>query len=331
MNLKYLFLFWGLIGLAFAPQATAQSAIAKPSFRLRIEKFERRPVTAQDVSEGHDSQIVVVLGYKGTAPTWWSDHSVYSSSMLWGDAKLFYQGDGKSRPVPVGKSFRDEVASWTPVWNPVTRQHEARYLFKLSDLSPSKERIVLRGKISVSDFSRSQIKSNSSRDSAISFSYGVRGSGQTIAPPQISHDPKVDVNRVEIEKLAAPQSAGISNYKRDIIVRLFVRDRNASAPFSQLEPAYPRLVDEKGQQIPLKYNWFPLVSMEESKPPQITTTFSFLLSAIPSTEPNIFMETTWSPHNDWPIYLHIPLRQNGRDLSGLLTSSQYKATPTKER
>ena len=328
MNPKHLVWLWAAIAVAWAAQAKAQTAVEAPPFRLKIERFERRPVTTEDVAQGYDTQIVVVLGYRGTAPVWWSDHSVYSSSLLWGVAKLFYRGDENLRPVPVGSSYRDEVAGWTPVWNPVTRQHEARYLFRLSGLPPSKENIVLRGTISVSDFSRSQVKGES-EESSVSFSYGVRSSGQIVAPPKVSHDPKVDVTRVEIEKLATPRSDDASSGKHDTIVRLFFRDRNASAPTDQLVPGYPKLVDEKGRQIPLKYRWFPVVGSGDSA--QAPVTFSFLLRAIPATEPNIFIDTTWSLHADWPLHLHIPLRRDGRDLSGQLAPSQYIAAPVKGR
>ena len=311
MNLRLLFWLW--VAIAGIAQFSAQTAIAAPSFRLKIERFERRPVTAEDIAQGYHSQIVVVLGGEGTAPAWWSEHSVYSSSLLWGVAKLVYQGKGTGRPVPIGPSYRDEVASWTPVWNPITRQHEARYLFKLSDLPSSKEEVVLRGTISLSDFSRSQIKSDSPENSSVSFSYGVRSSGQIIAPPQVSRDPKVDVTRIKIQKLAEPQFDGIGEYKHDTIVRIFYRDRNASAPTYQLLPGYPRLVDEKGGQIPQKFNWFPLVGTDDANSSQTAFHFSFLLRAIPMTQRYIFLETTWSPHQDWPLHFLIPLRRNGRD------------------
>ncbi len=324
MKLNYLVLQLSIFAIAPAFQAHAQP-VATPPFRLKIEKFERRSVTANDVAEGYETQLVAVLGGEGTPPDWWDDHSFYSSSLIWGTSKLFYQSAEKSRPVPVGKSFPDKVSNWTPVWNAFTRQHEARYLFNLSDLPPSKERIVLRGKISLSDFSRSKIESGSPQDSVVSFAYGVRGSGQIVAPIRVSRDPKVDITRVKIEKLDAPQFE--NSHKYDTLVRILVHDRNSAAPYVSLQPGYPKLVDEKGRQIPLKYHWFPVSDMGKSQPPQLAPEFRFLLSAIPATQKNIYIDTIWSPHDDWPLHLRIPLRRNGRDLSGLLDPSQYTAAP----
>lgn len=314
--------------LLVARVSTVKAQNAAP-FQLKIERFERRAVMPRDVAAGHDTQIAVILNCTGTPPIWWKKHN-RNSSALWGDARLFTENSGELRPVPVGPSYKDEVQNWTPSWNPKIQRYEARYLLGLSDIARSKERIVLRGKISLSNFGNSPIKSGSPQNSTVAFSYGVRASGGVIAPPRVSRDPKLDVTRIEIEKLAQPQFDAFGNYKHDTIVRLTFRDRNTMAP--QIEAGgYPTLMDEKGERIPLKYQWFPSGGAENMGQPKLSYYYRFLLAAIPKSQPNIFIEMQWSPHGDWPLHLRIPLRRNGRDLSGELGRLQYAATATESR
>lgn len=322
MNCNFLICLASVSTLSFATNSKAQNAAP---FELKIERFERRAVMPRDVAAGYDMQLAVILNYVGTAPKWWERHS-RDSSALSGKAKLFYEADEQARPVLSKPDYRNEVQNWTPDWNPETQRYEVRYLLHLSEVARSKERIVLRDKISFSDFNGSPIKSGSPQNSTVAFSYGVRASEGVVAAPEVNRDPKIDLIRVEIEKFDRPQTDGLDDNKYDTVVRFSFHDRNAAAPHIG-SSGYPVLVDEKGEPIPTEYNWSPSVVVENFGKTDMSYSDRFVLSAIPQSQPNIFIDTQLSLHGDWPIRLHIPLRRNGHDLSGELSQSQYTATP----
>lgn len=315
-------LFWILLLclLWIGTLARSQPPTSMIPFQIVIEKIEFLPVTPLNWLSGYDTQVVLTLNHKGVAPAWWQQKGLCFYTRL-RTPGLFYKSKTGFVEVPVdlSKRFHHGVEERMASWNKKKSRYEVRFSMRLSDLPKRSEPTVLRGRISCDDFiSAPELE----KCLGAPFEIVVRQSNQVVVPPQVSHDPMIEIARVEIEKYT-PANAAQEKY--DTEVRIYWKDKGRTSDEIGLSGPTD-MVDAKGQTILSSTKELPNFSWASGSNQQGAHYF-LRLNAVPLKQSNIILKGTHSLYGRWPLQISITLRQNGKELKGRLNKTQFQFEP----
>lgn len=308
-------LFWMLIpcllfaGVAlFFRQREAHMPPDDGRFHLVIEKIEMPPISAKDAADGYDTEVNVTLNYRGPKPDWWGQQDG-----AWGDedskARLFYEAQGKPKPVKMPPHFKEnpDIFYWRPSWNKDTERYKARFFLKLSPLPVRSEKTVLRAPIII----ETQTYPHVDLSKAAPLIFTVRGPKETIKKPAVSTNPQLRVIKAEVLK----QNGGF-----DTEVNVHLQDLSAADVKNSALGGY-NFVDEKGQHISNSGS-SAFGSRGDSHRPIVY--LQCQRAKMPKTQRHIYVEMKYSINDRWPLEIRVPIRENGKDLKGVISLNQLK-------
>jgi hypothetical protein len=317
-------LFWMLIPcLLFAGMALwmgAREAKLPPDdgrIGLVIEKVETRPIHAKEAADGYDTEVAVILNYKGPKPSWWGKQSGnYGGSEH--NARLFYEANGKTKAAKLPPHFKDAppIFYWRPGWKSDTERYEARYFLKLSALPPRPEKTVLRSKIAVED---SALSPHVVLSQSVPLVFTVRGPNQIVKPAQVSRDPMLRIIKTEIKKPTAAEQKTNGGYDTEVQVSLL--DLKPNDPGGSTHGG-DEVVDEKGNPIRGGKGWSTSSGTTAADPLRPILKFGCTLKAYPRSQRNIFVKMKYSQGDRWPLIVKVPLRLKGKDVKGKVHAKQ---------
>lgn len=309
--------FFALAALWMRVRETRNASLDRNGpFRLVIEKIETRPISAKDAASGYDTEVAIVLNHSGQEPKWWGKQNGNfgtggSSSSDPINVHLFYETAGKRRLVKMPPDFKyeAELFYWRPGWKSDEKRYEARFFLKLAELPIRAEKTVLRGKVAIEDGSMSPHRKLCA---PISFSFTVRQANQAIKKPLVSRDPGLTVRRIEIKKFSAAEQKTNGGYDTELNVYTFDHVNKGSGDSSGGD----KLLDEHGKEITNRPGWSMSHGVRSEAERRSVLNYQFRLKSIPRSEKNVNLKTNYSRADRWPLQIRIPLRRNGKDLSG---------------
>lgn len=301
-------------------------------FELIIEKVQKRPIPAQDAFDGYDTYVTATLGHKGKKPAWWGKISGNYTDNT-GPAHLFRVRNDKAAQM------KDDVYYWRPGFLQKTDKYEARFLLKLRQIPRTDDKIVLRANVAVEDAGWP----GKAISPIVPLNFVVRKPRQIISMPAVSRDPQVTIRKIEIRKLGAATQKAIGGGYAEVQVHLLDRGNDGSNTTNNSIGLYtskqiiiyggaagttnnsiglytPKLVDDKGRVISPDNSLNSHISIREGPGRQLLLVYKLRLKAVSPKERTVIYESKVSCGRRWPLSFRVPLRRNGRDLTGIVTA-----------
>lgn len=206
------------------------------SSRFYVESTKRETLSAQEVADGYDTKITVVLNHGWPRPKWWGKNRGVG---IHGELPLFTTRNGENIKI------KPRSLSWKPIYHSRKDRYIAQYLLQLA---PIKSRGALRinTKIGVADGDGSrQILSP-----LVPFEHIIRQKNTTTIAPLVSRLPGLKVRRV----LVAPSR--LTHFISDKIWMRVIYQRQPQIKLNQTSSGMDYGVDffnGKGQDLSL-YN-----------------------------------------------------------------------------
>jgi hypothetical protein len=254
--------------------------------------------------------VIATLGHKGKKPAWWGKISGNYTDNT-GPAHLFRVRNDKATQM------RDDVYYWRPSFLQETDKYEARFLLKLRQIPRTDDKVVLRANVAIED-ARWPGKAISP---IVPLNFVVRKPRQIISMPAVSRDPQVTIRKIEIRKLNPTTQKAISGEYAEVQVHLLDMGNDGSNTTNNSIGLYtPKLVDDKGRVISPDKSWNNHISTKEGPGRQRILVYRLRLKAVSPKERNVIYESKVSCGRRWPLSFRVPLRRNGRDVTGIVAA-----------